>query len=434
MARFPTGDHRPAGRTGLPTGSRSLAIGTLIGQVAAAIGILVAVRHFDPADFGDLGIFAALAIASGTLATLRLEAAIPIPARNSRAFSIMALAAGAVACSVGLCLLATASLGDVVLPAIGAEALVPLASLIAVGTGVVGVRSILLGWCTRTRRFRSISIARALNGFAMGGTLIDGAFRSPDLQTLVMAWIAGQAIEAMVLVISVARDRTCRPGGMTRNRRKRILKRYRRFPTVLLWGHLLDQTMNHLPTVVIAATYSTDVAGVFMVVHRLVFQPTVIMGSAVSIALVGESAKVARDGIPPGNLLDAALVRLMLLAAALFVPLAVAGPLILPAILGPGFGSAGLLLLAIIPFAASDFIALPTLPLLGFLERLGTQTLGSLIRAILVILTLSTSAAIGLGPITALALMSGTILILNASLVQAVRTAARHRDPTLIQT
>jgi hypothetical protein len=140
-ARFPTSDHQryePPGRHRLPTGSRSLAIGTLIGQAAAAIGLLVAVRRFDPADFGDLGIFAALAIDTGTLGTLRFEAALP-------------------------------------------QSFLPK--------------------CIRRRRIPAISTARALRGISMGVILIYGTFQAPKLESLVLARIVGQRIEATALFL-----------------------------------------------------------------------------------------------------------------------------------------------------------------------------------------------------------------------------------------
>ena len=76
----------------LPRGTRRIAIGTLVGQGSAAAATLFAVRHFDAADFGLMGTFAAVSIIAGTIGTGRLEAAIPIPNRDRRACAISTLA------------------------------------------------------------------------------------------------------------------------------------------------------------------------------------------------------------------------------------------------------------------------------------------------------------------------------------------------------
>ena len=413
---------RRAGR--LPSGSRALSIGSLVGQAVAAVGMLVAVRHFDAADFGALGVFAAVAIVIGTLGTGRLEAAIPIPGRDGRALAIATLAAlllvPVVAIACGLAFAAAPFIPP-------SPDLPPIADRIpalAIGGLGVGVRSILLGWTTRRRAVRTIATARAANGVVTGTTMAIGALVRPELDLLLAAWIGGQWIEAIVLLVGSGRDPAVCTARRSRLGLGRTWRRYRRFPRVLLWGHLLDQTMNHLPTVTLATAYSVEVAGVFVVVHRIVIQPAAILGSAVSVALLSEAAARARARGSFRPVLDAALVRLLATTAAIFVPLAIAGPWLLPIAVGPELESSGLVLLAILPAAAADLVAMPVLPLLGLLERLATQTTGSLCRAAIIVGTLTAGAVAGLGPIAAIAVMAVSTVMLDAVLVQATRHAA----------
>ena len=405
----------------------------MIGQGSAAAATLFAVRHFDAADFGLMGTFAAVSIIAGTIGTGRLEAAIPIPNRDRTACAVSTLALLLLVPTSVLTVLLCLTAGPSVLHLLHASRLEDALPLAGIGAFVIGVRSILLGWATRGNRTRAISIARALNGVVMAVILVIGSLMTPEVGFLLAAWIGGQLAEGIALAVPILRDPDFRL-EMNASRLRRTWRRYRRFPSVLTWGHLMDQAMNHLPMLVLAAAYSMELAGVFVVVHRLVVQPVAILGGAVSVTLVATVRGVSGRARSTAETLDRAILRLVAIAAMVFIPLAAIGPLALPAILGNRFNDSGSMLLAILPWIASDFVVLPLLPLLGFLERLGTQALGSLTRVLVIVLVLSVSAAAGAGSTLALLLLSISIATIDIGLLALTRNAARtdvRRHPNL---
>lgn len=382
-------------------------------QGMVALATLLAARACDPALFGVLGVFTTLVVIGGTIASLRLEAAVVLPARDAdaRRLAIVGLVvAPVVALAVaGMMLL----LGPTILPRFDAEGLMAHPWAIPAAVLVLGWRSIMLGWCTRHGHVRAIAHGRLANGAAMSSGLLAAAWHSPTLGMLLGAWIAGQAAEAVMLGRRAFRDPAFIASAHRPLRIRRLLARYRRFPTVQLWSFLIEQLGPHLPTALIAAAFSAEIAGVYSIISRIVARPMAVIGSSIAVVVQHEASANKRARRPLRPVLMSGLRRLAIAAVLIFVPVAALGPWVLTRVLGPGWFDPGPALLAVLPGVIADFIAIPLLPVLGIVERVGTQLAGGLVRLSLVTGTIMTLGLTDSSPIVMMLVVSGVVLAID---------------------
>lgn len=415
------GSERPLARR-----SAALVIASASGQAMLLIGTLIGARVFDPSAFGVLGVYVTITLVFGMFATGRLDAAIPIPKRDGRARDVF---------EVGLWLVPVVALcsyvfmqtfGATLLKWADAEALGRHAWTLPVGTMTIGLRSLFLGWATRRGLIRALAVGRVTNGTATGLGFIAGTFFEADVILLISAWLAGQIGEMAVVGTSTLLDSAFRARTPAGHRRRRVLRRYRDFPRVLVWSNLLEQLGPHLPTTLIAGFFGADIAGTYNLIQRLVARPAAVIGSSAGVMIVSEASRRLRQGAEIVSLVDVGMRRLIKVGVVLFIPMAIAGPSALPAILGPQWMGAGWYLLAILPGAAFDFVVVPLVPMLALVERVWVQLVLSGLRIGLGALTIAVSAGLGLDPITMLALLSAAMVVIDVAGFIACRSAARE--------
>ncbi|MFM1831702.1 MAG: hypothetical protein RLZZ461_18 [Planctomycetota bacterium] len=393
-------------------------------QGMVAIATLLAARACDPALFGVLGVFTTLVVIGGTIASLRLEAAVVLPARDAdarRLATVGLLAAPVVAAVVAITMLVV---GPAVLPRFDAEGLLAHPWAIPTAVLVLGWRSLMLGWCTRHGHVRAIAHGRLANGGAMSIGLLAAATVSPTLGVLLAAWIAGQAAEAVVLGARTLGDPNFLGPARRPLRTRRLLTRYRRFPMVQLWSFLIEQLGPHLPTALIAGAFSAEIAGVYSIISRIVARPMAVIGSSIAVVVQHQAGVNRRARQPLRPVLAAGLRRLALAAMIIFIPIAAIGPWILPRILGPDWIEPGRALLAVLPGVVADFIAIPLLPVLGIVERLGTQLAGGLVRLTLVAGAIATLGGTDAPPIVMMVTVSGVIVVIDLAMMRLAWRAA----------
>lgn len=410
--------------------SAELAGGSAIGQVMLIVGTLVGARYFTPSDFGILGVYVTIVVVFGMLSAGRFDAAIPIPRRDGRARDLLETASILVPMVAIASLIFMQTIAHPILSWAGAEALDEIAWMVPAGTATLGFRALFIGWCTRKGFIRTLAVGRALNGTTTGTCFIIGSFTGASLAWLVGAWLAGQAAETIVTAHRVMLDAGRESNTRGYRRRRRALRRYRRFPRILVWSHILEQLGPHLPTTLISGFYGTEIAGVYNIIQRVVARPAAIIGSSVHVMVISEASRRIRSGEDVLPLFNVSIKRLIRVSLVLFLPLAIVGPLVVPGILGPQWARAGLVLLAILPGSAVDFVVVPLVPLLTLAERALTQFGLSVARIAATIVAIAGSSVLGLGSITMLLALSIAIIAIDAASLAACRRAVTTRSVT----
>ena len=100
----------------------------------------------------------------------------------------------------------------------------------------------------------------------------------------------------------------------------------------------------------------------------------------------------------------------------------------IPGILGPQWAHAGLVLLAILPGSAVDFVVVPLVPLLTLAERALTQFGLSVARIAATIVAIAGSSVLGLGSITMLLALSLAIIAIDTVSLAACRRVVTTRS------
>jgi O-antigen/teichoic acid export membrane protein len=394
--------------------SAMLVIASAIGQGLLLLGILVAARSFEPSAFGVLAVFTTVAVLFGMMSTGRLEAAIPIPRRDHRARAIVVVAAMIVPVVGAISWITMTLVGAPLLAWTDAVVLSSMTWSVPTAAMLMGFRAIAIGWATRRSLLRGLAIGRIANGTAMAAMLTGAAMLDPRVEWMIGAWIFGQGAELLAVAAAVRLDHGFREQGRGHHRWRRALRRYRRFPTILIWSHLCAQLGPHLPTTLVSGCFGADIAGQFNLIQRIIARPVAIIGSSASIVLITEASRVLRAGGTIRPTISACLRRLAALALVTFVPMALIGPWALPMLLGDDWSSSGIYLLALLPGVIADFIVVPIFPVLGLVERLWTQLAGSILRIGLVACAIMGTAALDSSASTMMLAVSIASIIVGA--------------------
>ncbi len=414
-----------------PVARRSalLVLGSALGQGMLLLGTLIGARFFTPSAFGVLGVYVTIVVVFGMLSTGRMEAAIPIPRRDARARDLLEASFLIVPVVTLAAFVFMMTLAAPVLNWADAEVLRDHSWMVPAGAATLGARALLIGWATRKGSIRTLALGRLANGGLTGIGFVVGSFVAPDVGWLIGAWLVGQVAEMSTVASTVLKDVASkrRPRGF--RRRRRAIRRFSRFPRVLVWSHIMEQLGPHLPTTLIAGFFGTDLAGVYSIIYKVVARPAAIIGSSAHVVVTSEASKRLRQGMDLVPILDVGLKRLTRIGLAIFTPLALIGPFILPTLLGPRWESAGMILLAIIPGSAVDFVVVPLVPLLNLVERIFTQFSLSVLRLCAVALSIGGSAALGLGPIPMLFVLSTGLITIDAVAILACRHGMKFGLP-----
>ena len=131
----------------------TLASGTAIAQLLLVLAMPALTRLYTPADYGTLAVYSSTLTVLLVLASLRYEAAIPLPEDEEVAGSLLALTFIVLAATAVLVALLVWLAGDAFVAHAKATALRPYLWLIPVGLLGAGSYQYLSNWAIRRRAF-----------------------------------------------------------------------------------------------------------------------------------------------------------------------------------------------------------------------------------------------------------------------------------------
>src|SRR5215210_587379 len=135
----------------------TLASGTAIAQLLLVLATPALTRLYTPADYGTLAVYSSTLTVLLVLASLRYEAAIPLPEDEALAGSLLALTLAVLAGMVMLVSLLVWLVGDAFVTRANVPALGPYLWLLPVGLLGAGTYQTLSYWAIRRRAFGRIA-------------------------------------------------------------------------------------------------------------------------------------------------------------------------------------------------------------------------------------------------------------------------------------
>ncbi|GAA1432567.1 O-antigen flipase Wzx [Microlunatus lacustris] len=355
------------------------------GQLLALGAAPALTRLYSPADFGIFTIISGVTLAVASSSALRFELAVPVPAEERDAHSLVAL--GLIAASL------TAVIGTVVVALAGQTMskrfnqpdLMPWLWLVPITAAVMGAYLVLNQLAVRNQRYTAIGRRNLFQTTVLVLTQLGAGAVGFRPGGLVLGLGLGQVAGAVSLLWgSGLRSEPARAG----RRPQQLwvaLKRYRRFPLLLTPSGLLNVLGLQVPVLIIALHYGDVTAGWLGLSQRVLALPLALVGAAAAQVYLGEFVRATRAGVGDATRLFASASRRLALVGLLVATvLLTAGPWLFSVVFGPVWLVSGEYARALSIGLAAQLVAAPLSQTLSALERQHLQLAWDIGRLVIV--------------------------------------------------
>ena len=380
----------------------SIVAGTAGGQVLTTACAPVLSRMYDPADFGVFTIVSAAAAILGTVAALRFELAIPIPAREREVHSLLALGLFATILTTAVSLLLTAVWGGDLAGALAMPALTPWLWVIPLVAAVIGASALLNQVAIRAHRFSAVGRRSFLQYAVMTVTQVGGGFLGAGPGGLIVGLGAGQTAAGASLLKGSGLSLRAARSGARRQHLRSALRAYARFPLLLAPAGLINVVGTQAPVMLFAFYYGAEVAGWFAFTQRILALPVALLGVAVAQVYLAEAAEAARSGAGTCRRLHVRASRKLAACGAAAAAVLIAfGPWLFTTVFCEVWATSGTYGRALAISLAMQFVAAPLSQTLVIFGREVTQFLWDCGRLLLVMGSVPAAVYLDAGPTTA---------------------------------
>lgn len=347
-----------------------LASGTAIGQLLLFLAVPVLTRLYTPADYGALAVYSSTLTVLVVLASLRYEAAIPLPQDEDTAASLLTLTFMLLLAMALLVSLLVWIAGDEFFVAMKVPALVPYRWLIPLGFIGAGVYQAVSYWAIRHREFGRVARTKLTQGLgqvvAQVGLGVAGVGAPGLLMGDVVGRVAGGGGLALLALRGYRRARVTRASIVA------AASRYRRFPLLTTWSGLLNVGSLQLPSVLFSASFGAAAAGRYALSFKMLVLPTMLVGQAVGQVFLSRAATLAREPERLRQLTERTALTLFACGLPVFGALALAGPQLFAVLMGDEWDAAGRYAQLLAPWFAVWLVSSPISGLLSVREWQGS--------------------------------------------------------------
>lgn len=327
--------------------------GTLAGQLAVFAVTPLLTRLYSPEAFSDFGLYMAISGIFSVLATLRLEAAVPIARTDTDAVGLTRLA---IRSSVGVALIAAFFTALALHLGWFTSSANPwgLAVVVGVSVWLIGAFQALTALSIRRDEFGQIARAKTTQGMGLAAGQVILGLLSPSS----LAFTAGDAGGRLAGLGQLLRGYRQAAEGTTFTSSARLLGAYREFPLYSMPAAGINALGSQAPILLLGLAFAPALAGLYVFANRLVAVPVGLIARTLSQVYLGEVGHVQARG----GALQPVLTRYLLaalLAAGLGAGLVLlTAPWLVPWLFGEQWLAAlpvlnALLLLAVIQVPAS---------------------------------------------------------------------------------
>lgn len=367
--------------------------GNGLAQLLGILAVPLLINLYSPDDFRLLAVYVAVVTILMPIATMRLDAAIPIPENDDEAISLMVLSAITTLLLVILLSVAIVFFGPTIAKTIGYSDLVPHLWLFPFGVGLIGAYSNLQYMAVRNKSFNllartkllqaslgvSMQLGMGWNGLGVVGLLFGHAlFSGAGVLSLGKASLKKSLSKASAKYLSITAL-------------IKTLRKYQRFPRYSVLEVLCNNLGIQLPILIIATYSMGPEAGLLFLAMRLVGAPMTIIGSSFSSVYFSEAPQYKRDG----NLVVETVSLVKRISRFVVLPFLAAAPFavkLLPKFIDSEWDSLGPIILMMLPWYSFRLIASPISMVMHVQMRqklmLGLTFFGLILRVVPIIVAL----------------------------------------------
>ncbi len=277
-----------------------MTLATALGQGVVVLFLPILTRLYAPAHFGVLAVFASLASIALVAISLRYELAIPLEKDETGASNLLALCLLVLLGMIALLSIAVWWLGGWLTGQVNAPELQPYLWLLPVGLCFTGLYQMLNYWAVRKKAFKLIARTRMTQSIGQVFSQLGIGLIHSGPGGLITGFIIGHAAGSSSFATLAWRQdsvalRQVSPAGI-----RQVARHYWRFPVFSSSAGLLNASALQLPPILLAAIYSPQVAGWFLLSQRLIGLPLFVVGNSIAQVFYSEAAQRVRED--PGSL------------------------------------------------------------------------------------------------------------------------------------
>ena len=362
-------------------GVATLVSGTMIGRAVVVLTSPLLTRLYTPEEFGLLAVYLAFLGTFGVIAGLQYDVAVVLPASRRTAANLFVLSL-LIACGMSVIVgFAVAVAGGPLVTRLNVAALEPYLWLLPPGLLAVGAYQTLSRWAIRKRAFGRLARTKIAQGVGQAAIQLGWGLAAGGPLGLLLGGAFGQAAGMTTLAAVVRREDRRVFRAVNLRTMRRVMWRYRRFPTLATGSAFLNAANRHLPALLLAALYGPQGAGWYALGQRVVRTPTRLVGTAVAQVYISEAAPLARRDMPALRPLIARITgRMLLLGGVPLGAVALGGPWLFDLVFGPAWGDAGRYVQVLAVTYLAQFAVAPVTLTLPILERQDVQLLWNVVQ------------------------------------------------------
>ncbi len=352
--------------------------GTASAQVLMILAAPVLTRLYTPNDFGVLAVFVAMTTLVAAMGSFRYELAIPLPEDPIEAQHVVVLCFCILLVVTGLSALVFYWWCDYFVAKLKVPELASFIWLVPVGIFVTGAFNILNFYSIRNKDFPTISKAKI--GQSVLTVLVQVAGFSFGCFSLLGGMVAGKSAGAGQLGSQFYKNfskQQTRPSDLVSSG-----LRYRKFALFTSWGGLFNVAGQQIPPLIIASVFTSGVAGLYAMAHRIVAMPLFLIGGAMGNVFFANAADAYRED-RLGELVTKVHATLSKLAMPPALLLGIAGPDLFEFAFGTQWRDSGSIAQWLSLLLYSQFITAPLSSIFHVTEK---QSYTFFLQALLLIL------------------------------------------------
>lgn len=399
----------------IPHFARSVAVlatRSITGQVLVFLSVPVLSRMYSPEEFGALSVFSSVLGVIAIIATLRFENAILVPAKDDEANQVLLLSICVATATAIATAIAVAAAGKAFSEAIGSPNLYSDLWILPFAVWAAGVYSSFINRIIRARDYTIVGrltlrkvvvqvvtqVGLGLVGLGPSGLILGKTLeRSTGIITLYRR-MSGEIRRALADISPKALWRTA--------------SAYRAFPLYSTGASLMRALSVQIPPLLLAKFYGIDVAGMFAITNRVLGTPLQTVGNAVGHVYLGHAAHLMhRDPVALRKLFTNTAIRLAAIGALPALALTLWGEKLLSWFLGEDWSLAGSFVRVLAVMYMAQFVVSPLVMTVEIMRRQGVRFVWEIIQTSAAVGALTAARVLDWGPVSALALYSGTMVI-----------------------
>jgi O-antigen/teichoic acid export membrane protein len=392
----------PSIRHGVVGATLKMVAGVGAGQSVLLLASPVLTRLYSPAEFGVFAVVIALVALLAVVSSLRLELAVPLAMSDRAARDVLSAAlSSSLVISVAVTVVLLVAHGPIVI-LLGGASYEWVVWLVPVGAITYATFDVLSQYLVRQRRYGDLG--RRSLGQSIAISCLQVFFGLLAVPAgLLVGQFGGKAVVAGAVGRKVFVRRRVPVARWSWRRYVATIKDFRRFPLLLMPSAFLNTLGLQLPILLVAPLFGAATAGALALSQRLLSAPAALLGQAVANVFMGERAAARRQSLAQGKgpFLKAS-VALVGAGTIIFGLVAALAPVLVPAIFGPGWATAGAFTQALCVAVWAQFIAVPLSQSLIIEGKQSWQLMWDAGRLVVVAVSIVVPAALGLQPIAAL--------------------------------